>query len=121
MDQQQRAPSESAQGLRQQGLVDDGFFGAATVVNAMDEYRRNQSGVGQLSSSSSSNPQPANVDEFPPLGRGGAAAGEIGGDRRLTMMQTVAGNFGGETSGFPPGIVPSRSASDSLRVCLHTI
>lgn len=91
----------------------------------MDDYRRVQNGVGQLSSS---NPQPGSVEEFPPLGRG--VNGEIGGDRRLSMMQAVAGGLGGlgvggggggggggVLPGFPPGIGPTRSAQETLRVC----
>ena len=122
--QQQQRPQPQLPGNMQQNQdhvqqsLDDGFFGSVTS-NGMDDYRRAQNGVGQLSSS---NTQPGSVEEFPPLGRG--MNGEIGGDRRLSMMQAVAGGFGvGATaggvavSGFPPGMGPTRSAQEVLRVC----
>jgi CCR4-NOT transcription complex subunit 2 len=66
----------------------------------LDEYRhRGQNGVGQLSSSNQ--PQPGSIDDFPPLGRGGP--GEIGGDRRMNILQNNAGSNYGGNPGFPPG------------------
>lgn len=66
----------------------------------MDEFRQvGQSVLGQLSSSSQ--PQPTSIDDFPPLNRTGH--GEIGQDNRANMMQTAIGGGFASNSRFESG------------------
>lgn len=73
---------------------DDLFPSSSQFTNGLDDYRHGgQAGVGQLSGLNQ--PQPSNIDEFPPLGRNGN--GEIGQDRRGGVIQNAA--FGGYPNG----------------------
>ena len=87
--------SQHAQEQVQQSL-DDAFSTMSHLGSSLDEYRHGgQGGIGQLSSHSQ--PQPGNIEEFPPLGRNGV--GEIGQDRRGNLMQSAAiGNFAGDSA-----------------------
>ena len=90
----QQAP-QAAHPSSNQGQHED-FFSSG-----MDDFRHgNQSGIGQLPSSTN-NPQPGSVDDFPPLGRMGL--GEIGQDRRMSMMQNAASTNYASGSGLAPG------------------
>ena len=83
-----------------QQTLDDAFF-PTNATNAIDDYRHGgPGGVGQLSSSAQ--PQPGSIEEFPPLNRIGP--GEIGQDRRVNMMQNAASGGYASASGFAPGI-----------------
>lgn len=80
--------------------LDDAFFPSG-AGGSLDDYRHGgQNGVGQLSSSNQ--PQPSSIDDFPPLG--GNGPGEIGQDRRVNMMQNAASGAFGGNPGFPPGM-----------------
>jgi CCR4-NOT transcription complex subunit 2 len=73
---------------------DDLFPSSSQFTNGLDDYRHGgQAGVGQLSGLNQ--PQPGNIDDFPPLGRNGN--GEIGQDRRGGLIQNAA--FGGYPNG----------------------
>lgn len=80
--QSQQLPQQSTQQPN-----DDLFPSSSQFANGLDDYRHGgQAGVGQLSGLNQ--PQPANIDEFPPLGRNGN--GEIGQDRRGGLIQNAA-------------------------------
>ena len=83
-----------------QQTLDDAFF-PSNASGSIDDYRHGgPSGVGQLSSSAQ--PQPGSIEEFPPLNRIGP--GEIGQDRRVNMMQNAASGGYASASGFAPGM-----------------
>ena len=92
------APQPQSHHLQDQvpQTLDDAFFPTSQLNGTMDDYRHGgQGGVGQLSSSAQ--PQPGSIEEFPPLGRNGP--GDIGLDRRVNMMQNAAsGGFPGSSS-----------------------
>ena len=94
---QTQSQSQQSQQLPQpttQQPNDDLFPSSSQFTNGLDDYRHGgQSGVGQLSGLNQ--PQPGNIDEFPPLGRNGN--GEIGQDRRGGLIQNAA--FGGYQNG----------------------
>ena len=89
-------PQQSQQLPQQptQQPTDDLFPSSSQFANGLDDYRHGgQAGVGQLSGLNQ--PQPGNIEEFPPLGRNGN--GEIGQDRRGGLIQNAA--FGGYPNG----------------------
>lgn len=91
--QQQQPPSQQSQ-EQAQLTTEDIFSSGSQFSNGLDDYRNGgQGGVGQLSGSSQ--PQTGSIDEFPPLGRNDN--GDIGHDRRGSLMQNAA--FGGYTNG----------------------
>ncbi len=95
--QQQQQPQPQPQQLSQplsQQANDDLFPSSSQFTNGLDDYRQGgQAGVGQLLRLSQ--PQPGNIEDFPPLGRNGN--GEIGQDRRGDLIQGSA--FGGYANG----------------------
>ena len=103
-----QAQQQSHQNQEQvQQSVEDAFSNTSQFGSGLDDYRHGgQSGVGQLSGAGQ--PQPSNIEEFPPLGRNGH--GEIGQDRRGTMMQSAASGGFPATSTFsqPLNQMPNR-------------
>ena len=89
---QQQAPTQQPPDHSQQPS-EEWFTTASQFTAGLDDYRHGgQGGVGQLSGSTQ--PQPGNIEEFPPLSRNGN--GENGHDRRGSLMQNAA--FGGYPS-----------------------
>ena len=81
--------NQQVQDLTQQN-TEELFSAASQFSSGIDDYRHGgQGGVGQLSGSSQ--PQPGDIEEFPPLGRNGNEDTEQ--DRRGSLMQSAA--FGG--------------------------
>ncbi|KAL3470626.1 hypothetical protein BJX99DRAFT_239124 [Aspergillus californicus] len=75
---------------------DDVFPSGSQFANRLDDYRNGGQGIsGQLGGGAQ--PQPGNIEEFPPLGRNGLA--EIGQDRRSSLMQGAA--FGAFSTTLP--------------------
>ncbi|BCS18089.1 NOT2/NOT3/NOT5 family protein [Aspergillus puulaauensis] len=85
---------------------DDLFPSGSQFANRLDDYRNGGQGIsGQLGGGAQ--PQPGNIDEFPPLGRNVPA--EIGQDRRSSLMQGAG--FGAFNTNLPfAGVNQSQSA-----------
>ena len=93
-------PSQPHSQDQVQQPLDDAFFPQAAQVGGMDEFRHGgQTGVGQLSSSNQ--PQPGSIEEFPPLGRFGQS--DMPPDRRVNIMQNAASGGYANASGFATG------------------
>lgn len=87
------------------------FSPSSHLPNAMDDHRYGGSGtLGQLPTSRQ--PQPTNVDDFPPLGRNGTDEND---DRRGSILQNSG--FGGFASSnafsVPPDQAQARNAMPS--------
>lgn len=99
--QQPSQSQESPQQSREQ------VYTGSHMTSSNDDYHRGgQGGMGQLGASTQ--PQPTNVDEFPPLRRNGND--EDPQDRRGSLMQNAAfGGFpGSNTFSLPTGQDPTR-------------
>ncbi|KAH0543439.1 hypothetical protein FGG08_002204 [Glutinoglossum americanum] len=91
----------------QQQQQDDLFPSASQFASGLDDFRSSAFGGQARQMAGSGQPQTGNIDEFPPLGRAGN--GEIGQDRRGSLMQSVG--FGGHANGagFGPGLLQPQS------------
>ncbi|KAI9774670.1 MAG: hypothetical protein M1840_002919 [Geoglossum simile] len=92
---------------QQQQQQDDLFPSASQFASGLDDFRASAFSGQARQMAGSSQPQTGNIDEFPPLGRTGN--GEIGQDRRGSLMQNVG--FGGHANGagFGPGLLQPQS------------
>lgn len=103
-----RGPQTQTQLPQQQNQPshDDLFPSGSQFANRLDDYRNGGQGIsGQLGGGAQ--PQPGNIDEFPPLGRNVPA--EIGQDRRSSLMQGAG--FGAFNTNLPfAGVNQSQSA-----------
>jgi CCR4-NOT transcription complex subunit 2 len=86
---------------------DDLFPSASQFASGLDDFRTSAFSGQARQMAGSSQPQTGNIDEFPPLGRTGN--GEIGQDRRGSLIQNVG--FGGHSNGagFGPGLLQPQS------------
>jgi CCR4-NOT transcription complex subunit 2 len=97
--QAQAPSSQAAQGqpqlASQQSSHDDLFPSAAQFSSGLDDFRHvNQGMSSQIPGGAQ--PQTGSIDEFPPLGRN--ISGELGQERRGSIMQSTG--FGGYGSGL---------------------
>lgn len=86
---------------------DDLFPSASQFTSGLDDFRAGAFSGQARQMAGSSQPQTGNIDEFPPLGRTGN--GEIGQDRRRSLIQNVG--FGGHANGagFGPSLLQPQS------------
>lgn len=101
----QQQPNQQSQDGSQNN--EDLFSATSRFTGRIDDYRHGgQGGIGQLSGSNQ--PQPGNIEEFPPLGRNGNE--EASHDQRGSLIQNAA--FGGFSNAnafsLPPNPVPNR-------------
>jgi CCR4-NOT transcription complex subunit 2 len=104
---QPNSGSNQASASQQQQQQDDLFPSVSQFTSGLDDFRASAFGGQARQMAGSSQPQTGNIDEFPPLGRTGN--GEIGQDRRGSLMQNVG--FGGHSNGagFGPGLLQPQS------------
>ncbi|KAL8690167.1 MAG: hypothetical protein Q9218_004334 [Villophora microphyllina] len=99
----QPQPQQSSQIQESSQQPRDSIHAGSQYTSNNDDYHRGgQGGVGQLGSSAQ--PQPSNVEEFPPLGRSGTD--DSPHDRRGSLMHSAA--FGGFSSSNAFSLPPNQ-------------
>jgi CCR4-NOT transcription complex subunit 2 len=108
--QTQPTPSQPTQGQpqppSQQSSHDDVFPSAGQFSSGIDDFRHGTQGMsGQMSATSQ--PQTGSIDEFPPLGRN--ISGELGQERRGSIMQGTGFGAYGSSIGFGAALSQTQS------------
>ncbi|KAF1960577.1 hypothetical protein CC80DRAFT_403643 [Byssothecium circinans] len=107
--QQVQSGQSANQQMQNHGHDDGNGTGPGQFSTGGDDYRfGGQSGVGQLSGGAQ--PQTGNIDEFPPLGGGGA---DVGPDRRTGMIQNAAAYGANSNTAAFPGLGQTRNGLSS--------
>ncbi|PVH98950.1 hypothetical protein DM02DRAFT_595203 [Periconia macrospinosa] len=107
--QQGQGGQSGNQQIQGQGHDDGGASTPSQFTTGGDDYRfGGQAGVGQLSGGAQ--PQTGNIDEFPPLGGGGA---DVGPDRRTGMIQNAAAYGANANATAFPGLGQTRNGLSS--------